>query len=347
MRGCYVRAVRIEVEVARPAHDPAPAGWDTFTRDAGLPAVWRYQLLHLASQESWSPAVVALTRAPGTPSVIRGILVAVYRTVHPGLRPLRGLPLLLDVRLPGMAHRESWHLSARVPGQARAGELRDLRRAAIRSLDPLVVGTVYRTVTSPALGDLPGTARLLRPTLPGSVLSVPGSVEDWLASLRRKRAGSLRRRGRVLAAELDVRIARARTDVDAEQLAALVRAQAARYASRLDPRPVPTAAYLRALVAQDDVLTLTYQGRDGRLLAAGIALDSPDQLVSATWAAIPPGEGGPKDVYFDQYVHYVRDAVRTGRPVLRAGRGHGALKADVGLAPEPLWFAAAPRLPGR
>ncbi len=329
------------VEVALPGQDSEPTGWDAFICRAGLPAVWRFDLLAAAAPDSWCPPVVALARDDPSGEVL-GVLVGCIRTATTRVRPRRGMPLVLDLRLPGrVAYRESWELAPFLAGSQRRRALAQMTRAVARRLGPLVLGYAYRTVTSAALSDLDHRT-VVRPTLEGTVLPVPDSLDQWLSGMQRRRAGSLRSRLRSLPESYQVSVGTSRSDLPARDVVGLLRAQDDRLGSALDPRDMPREEHVAALLAQPDVVTVSYQDHDGQLLAVGLALDTPDELVSVYWAAISPQAGGPKHVYFDHYARLVQVAIATQRPLMRAGRGFAEEKRNLRFSPEPLWFAARP-----
>ncbi|WP_460340136.1 GNAT family N-acetyltransferase [Actinoallomurus acanthiterrae] len=330
----------IGVELRDPLRDSEPPGWTDFRRRENLAATWDYQALHHAST-SWAPVMLAVFRRE---EKIVGAVGAVYRGVRVSRPPRRRRePLVVDVRLPGEGNgRPTWHFSADVPAEARAGLMRAYERAALRRLGVGTTGFVYRHVPVDEVSAVARRGALLRETAGDTELTL-GTVDDWLAGLGPSRRKALRRRRRRIDEDLTVVIGRARTDVDADQLARMVNRHVVARTGRIDRRAPLPPSYFAAFTAHDDVSTLTYTQADGRLLAAGTFLHHPTRPQLSWWASVPPEEGGRGHLYFDCYGRFVEYAVAAGAQRLSAGRGADEHKRELGFAVVPARLVIVPR----
>ncbi|MBW8481173.1 hypothetical protein [Actinomadura parmotrematis] len=334
-----VKGVAIEIHPLRGS--AGPAGWAGFARSADLGPLWAHEVLRGLAEPPGAPLLLAVARDGD--GICAALCGAPARTVPFG-------PTVLDVRLPGQAHGPAWRFAPRVPDGRRRDLLRAAERAAVRSLGPRCAGAAYRHVTGGALPLVARRGARVRRSLDAAAMRLPGSAEEWLASLRKSRRTDLRRQVRLVDADagLKVEAGAARTDLDPDLLAALHHRHSGRRASRLDPRAPLPAAYFAALCGREDVVTVSYrEAPSGRLLAFGVLVDHAAAPQSTAWASLAPEEGGRKHLYFDHFVRLMRHVTRHAGAEFGAGQGMAEVKASLGFAPVPMWTVLAPRLPGR
>ncbi|MFI6298001.1 GNAT family N-acetyltransferase [Nonomuraea sp. NPDC050790] len=271
---------------------------------------------------------------------VTGAVGAVCR----GLRTTRSprAPLFLDVRLPAHSNAPTWCLPEGADGREL---IRTFERAAVAELGWRLAGVVYRMVTEPALPLVARRGAVVRQSPGTTELSLAWStVDGWIGTLSRNRRSTLRRQIKRIAqdGELNVREGSARRDLDPAELAALDERHAARLSSSFDPRLPLSPAYFAALLGREDVWTLSYH-HDGRLLAFAMVYDHPVAPAYGPWAALPPEQGGRKDLYFDSYARIVAHASAAGAKSLFAGRGFLDVKRSLGFAHLPMKVVAVPR----
>ena len=171
------------------------------------------------------------------------------------------------------------------------------------------------------------------------------SLDDWYASLRKKRRHHVRSLARKVAADptLTVEFGPGRTELDGAELAALIDEHRDGYGrSPLDSRGWQSPDYLAALVHRPDVHTLTYRDDTGRLIALATLIGHPTHPSYQHWAAVRAEESG-KHLYFDSYARLVRHMIDNGAKSLNAGRGLLELKATLGFTPRDLYCVIVPR----
>lgn len=327
----------VSVAVHDPAHDPEPDGWSVFCEAARLHAPWDYGLLGVESRHALHPTALAVATVRGR------IAAAMTATV---VRGPAGVTLL-EVHNPWVSGFPGWAFADGFGPRSRARLLRRMERRLCRFAGLSCVGLLYRYVPVDGLPLVSGFGRVVREAVGTSVLDnrFP-TVEDWISSLARSRRHSIRGQVRKVDRdpELVVRFGAARDDLDGAELAALVNRHRARLGRpKFDSRAPLSGEYLHALVRRDDVLTLTYHDRTGRLLAFADLLDHPAVPLYQHWAALSREEGGRQHLYFDSYARLMGHVVATRREGLSAGRGRLELKQSLGLATRPLWVAAVPR----
>lgn len=335
-------------EVRDPRADPAPAGWAAFAQAARVHPVWSYDVMALEAWGARNPQLLVVACEGDELVAAMSVLVCRPRLAprfapRPGKRLLR--PFWAEVYQPWLSGYPGVVFA---PGfRDRAALLRAFERQAARLLGPGLIAVVYRAIGEDLAGGLEGRGRLVKRVDPVAVLENRfESEEDWFATLSKSRRAALRRQRRRLAEDptLVVRGGPARTDLDGAELARLIREHRERYGRlALDTRTMPSSTFLDRFVRRPDVHTLTYCGTDGRLLAVQTLLDHPDAPVLQHWAALPPGAGGKRWLYFDSYVRAVRFTAQRGAIELSAGRGMIELKEDLGFRARPLYTAAVPR----
>lgn len=331
-----------------PRVDPAPTGWAAFTRTARLHPVWDYAVMGLEAWGARNPQLLVVASEGDELVAAMSVLVCRPRLAprfapRPGKRLLR--PFWAEVYQPWLSGHPGVVFA---PGfRDRAALLRAFERQAARLLGPGLIAVVYRAIGEDLAGGLEGRGRLVKRVDPVAVLENRfESEDDWFATLAKSRRVALRRQRRRLAEDptLVVRGGPARTDLDGAELAGLIREHRERYGRlALDTRTMPSSTFLDRFVRRPDVHTLTYRDTDGRLLAVQTLLDHPDTPVLQHWAALPPGAGGKRWLYFDSYVRAVRFTARRGAKELSAGRGMIELKQELGFRPRPVYTAAVPR----
>lgn len=339
-----------QVRVLDPRTDPEPEGWAGFLEAQQAPVPWDYQLLRVESRFSQSPGLLTVVSDGDKP--VAAVLAMVCRPVaseRPG--PVRGparlLPRWVEVQHAWLSGYPPWLFADGLDPADRREIMRRFERAVCRFTGPGCVGVVYRTVPPESLEMLSGRGRPVRDTMPTSVLENSFvDVEGWLASLRRSRRLSLRSQSKKIAADpgVVIRTEAARTDLDAVELATLLREHRARMGPvKFDRRGPVTAEYLGELVRRPDVITSTYHDAAGKLLAFTNVLDHPVAPLHQHWAAVAPAEGRPKHLYFEAVVRNVRYMIEGNRKSLSMGRGLGDLKATMGFLPVPLLGVIVPR----
>jgi hypothetical protein len=325
----------VDVTVLDPRHDAEPADWEALRAKAGLRADWSYDMLRLTARESPAPLLIAVLRDGAD---VLGVVSAVWAGARPrrqaGRRPVVGV---LDVRSPGTSAVPGWWFDGGLPERDLEQCFAGYGRLMRRDLGPRCRGVLWREVTSDLRPVLTRCAVLnvSRELSPCALLSLRErhrTHAGWLASLRAERRRSLRRRRRNIDADptLTVEIGSGR-EMPADELERLVRDNEARYRPEPWSAPRPSSGeYLAALVARDDVLTVTYRNEAHRLVAVATVLDHPHWPVNRHWGAVPPGEGGPRNVWFDSYDRQVEWAIRAGKAGLIMGKGKAELKTELG-----------------
>ncbi|MFJ8917137.1 GNAT family N-acetyltransferase [Amycolatopsis sp. NPDC102389] len=339
-----------DVRVLDPRTDPEPEGWAAFLAAQQAPVPWDYGLLRVESRFSRSPNVLTVIREGGEiVAAVLAMLCAPLASDRPGAvrGPARLAPRWAEVQHAWLSGYPPWLFADAVDAADRREIMRRFERAVCRFTGPGCLGVFYRTVEAESLGMLSGRGRRVCDTMPTSVLENRFvDVEGWLASLRRSRRLSLRGQSRKIAADPDVivRTEAARTDLDALELAILLREHRRRMGPvKFDLRGPVTAEYLAELLRRPDVITSTYHDADGRLLAFSTVLDHPVAPLHQHWAAVAPEEGRPKHLYFDVVIRNVRYMIEGNRKSLSMGRGLTDLKASLGFQPVPLLGVIVPR----
>lgn len=327
----------VSVAVHDPRHDPEPEGWAEFREHAELHAPWDYRLLGVESRHADNPTALAVARVEGR------IAAAMTATVVRG--PARAT--LVEVHNPWVSGFPGWAFADAFDRRGRVRLLRRMERHLCRFAGLSCVGLLYRYVPAEELSLVSGFGRVVREAMGTSVLDNRFStVDEWIASLSRSRRHSIRGQMRKVERDPDVvvRFAPARDDLDGAELADLVNRHRARLGRpKFDSRSPLAAEYLHELVRRDDVLTLSYHDRAGRLLAFADLLDHPETPLYQHWAALDLTEGGKQHLYFDSYARFMGHVVAQGRKAFSAGRGRLELKETLGLTTRPLWVAAVPR----
>ncbi len=319
-------------------------GWAELVRDEGLVALWDHDLLQLSalSPTPWCPTFTAAVRHGDT---IVGAFVGSYRGVRPHAAPSRLEPVLVDMRMPGQGHEASWAFRSGLTRPQRADVVRAFERGVVRALGRTrLAGIAYRNVTDDDLPDLRRRGAVVSQAQgQGTVMPLPATFEEWFAALSKKRRKSLRRLGPMIESQVRVEFGNARTDVDPQAVADLLVAMIERNAPlRVDPRPHMPAAYFAALMARDDVRTITYHQGE-RLVAVGTLLEHPRHPWGSYWAMVHPRDGGVPHLYFDHFLRYARHAIDSGAETLSSGRGFVDDKVSVGFDVTPLSFVGVPR----
>ncbi|WP_284745164.1 GNAT family N-acetyltransferase [Amycolatopsis sp. RTGN1] len=331
-----------------PRVDPVPVGWAEFARAARLHPVWDYEVMGLEAWGARNPQLLVVAAEGDELVAAASVLVCRPRlsprfAPPPGKRLLR--PFWAEVCQPWLSGYPGIVFA---PGcRERRTLVRAFERELGRHLGPGLIAVVYRAIGDELAAGLEGRGRLVKRVDPVAVLENRfESEEDWIATLAKSRRAGLRRQRRRLAEDktLVVRGGPARDDLDGAELAWLIRQHRDRYGRlALDTRTMPSSTFLDRFVRRPDVHTLTYTGTDGRLLAVQTLLDHPDTPVLQHWAALPPGAGGRRWLYFDSYVRAVRFTARRGAKELSAGRGMIELKQELGFRARPVYTAAVPR----
>jgi hypothetical protein len=337
----------ITAEVVDPRTEPEPDGWPGFTRRRALLPVWTFELLRREAWLTRNPPVLVVVRDGG--EIVAAVTAMVCR---PGRRRFAASrppgPHWADAYVPVFGGHPAVVFADGLDVPGRRTAVRVAERALARRLGAGLLGMVYRVVEPDVLPAVSGRGRLVRATLPTTVLRNRWpDVDGWLASLGRERRQGIRRYARKIERDpsLEVRSGPGRADLDPHELAGLLTAHQVRLGTpRFDHRTPVAGAYLAELVRRPDVHTLTYRdAADGRLLAFNTLVDHPETPVLHFWAARPVSDGGRYNLYFDCYLRCVRHMVEHGRPALTAGRGLLEVKASLGFEPQPRYAVVAPR----
>lgn len=320
-------------------------GWRDFVTSEELHAIWDLDLIRLMarSPDAFSPTFTSAVRSNGE---IVGIFVGAYRGFRPHSRPGRAEPVLIDMRMPGHAHAPSWRLRSGLTADQRRAVIAEFESALLRVFGRIrLTGICYRAVTGADLRTLRRTGLLTRPAHPPGVsLRLPATVQEYLSGLTKGRRKSLRKTARRLEQQLRIRFDNNRTDLDPVAVAALNDDVCARHRrSKLDPRPRVPADYYRALMAREDVQTLSYH-RGDELVAVGMLLRHRRNPWGSFWGMRHPSDGGVPHLYFDHFLRYVRHCIEVdGAEVLTSGRGLLEDKRSVGFRPDPMGVALVGR----
>jgi uncharacterized protein len=333
------------IEILDPRHDPEPVDWPEFRRHHGLYPSWDYGMLATDAWLARSSAVLVLARERGRlVAAMTAMVCRPGRTFAPTRR--RPGPRWVQVYQP-MSTDPPFAMDVTDAALDRRAMLRAMERALRRHLGAGLLGLVYRNVTADAAVDLAGPGRLTREVDPPAALlrNRWDTTEAWLADQSRNRRKNVRKLDRALAADPTLRVTGGpgRTDLDAAELARLLRTHRARHPrGRLDPRTPTSAAYLDLLVRRPDVHTLTYTGADGRLIAFCTLVDHPHTPLLQFWASRALDGGGRPHLYFDCHARAIRYVIRHGQPGLAAGRGYFAEKRSLGFSAQRQWLVAVP-----
>lgn len=335
----------VDVEVVDPRHDPEPSGWSDFRRSQHLHPPWDYGLLAVEAWLSRNPPLLAVAREAGAVVAAMAVMVcAPAQRRYGGPSASRFLPRLAQVYQPWLgAQGFVWTSEADGPTVLRA-----LERGVRARLGPGLAGMLYRNVPADLAPALAGRGRVVRPVAPAAAVlaNTWGSDEEWLASLSRNRRKNVRRVDRLVAEDtsLRVRFTAGRSDVDAVELADLLRAHRASFGRQpFDPRTPVAAPYLAALVTRSDVRTMTYTEPDGRVVAFSTYLDHPVRPILQFWATRRRDDGGRAHLYFDCHARAVRHVIATARRELFAGRGMFEQKRSLGFDAMPMCVVGVPR----
>jgi hypothetical protein len=341
----------ITVEFLDPRHDEEPAEYTAYVAEHDLPPLWSYELLGIASWNSWSPSMLAMLSLDGK---VVGLICSVWAMpLRNRFAPAHGgpRPRILDVRQPFNGYTPSWHIAPSVPPEDRVRLMTAFERAALRRLGPTCAGIVYRQAHTDDLPMLRSRFRpLRRPALScmGTAL-LDGPFADYdayLKTLTPARRTELRRQMRRTdeATDLDTRFGFGRTDVDTLQAARLLRAHALRLNDGRENRSPPTADFLDRLTRRSDIGILTFSDPGGRLLGYGTLMPiGTDRLIIGAWAALRPEDGGRRHLYFVMYCRFIRWAIENGRTGINGGRGMMEVKKSIGFREEKMHVVIAPR----
>lgn len=340
----------VSVELLDPRHDPEPADYAAFLTTEGLMPCWSYDLLGMASWNSWWPYQLGLVRVDSQLAMV--ISAATRMPLRGRYAPARGgpPPRLLDIRLPFNGYLRSWRVTKDLPPADHPALFAAFERAALRRSGPLCLGLVYRQAGDEDLAALRNPRRRLRRytrKVAGTmVMDVTwNGVDGWLRTLRKSRRQDVARQSRRLAEDPDLlaQFGYGRDDVDPVAAAHLLDVHHRRYYGRL-AYPQPTPTYLDRFVHRPDVGILTYSDRAGRLLGYGtlMHLGKTDAIIGQ-WAALRPDEGGRRHLYFDMFHRLLSQIITDGRTTANAGRGLREMKADLGFTERPMYTVVAPR----
>ena len=321
-------------------------GWADFMAREQVHALWDFDLLSTMAEspDPFSPLVTVSVRHHDE---IVGIFVATYRGVRPRSAPRRGEPVLVDVRMTGQGHGPSWRLGSGLSPDQQRSVVREFERALLSAIGRArLTGVIYRNVDPASLAGVRRPGALVTDAAGGggTTLHLPATVDEYLARLSSSRRKQLRRLGRRMPDRARIEFSPKRTDLDPEEVAALVALGNSRHSGAgYDPRPAIPPAYFATLLAREDVSTLSYHVGD-RLVGVGTFLRHPRHPWGGYWAMLRPGEGGLSDLYFDHYLRYVRYAVEEeGAATLTSGKGMLTEKRTVGFEVTPLSFVPIAR----
>lgn len=335
-----------DVEVLDPRYDNEPGYWRALRERAGLRADWSWEVLRAQAWCARTAQPVAVVLDGGEP---RGVVTAAWVTGRTRrnrfARPDgRGLLGGLDVRSPGTGSVPGWWFDGPGPG---VRELIDVYAPAMRrSLGLGFRGMLVRQVPEEGLDDVRGRFRLVRKTEDIAVMRVEGLAtrEEWMATLARKRRQNLGKIFRTVEADPSIEVTFLPGErADPARIAALLRHNERKHHD-VPIVPLPQfIGYLSALLAQPDVLVIEYSDpASGALLAVATILDDPVRPIARHWSALPPEEGGRRNLYFHFYGEAVRWAITQGRPEVVFGKKMAELKQTLGAHLIPQYAAAVP-----
>ena len=327
------------VTVHDPRHDPPPPGWSGFVARHHLHAPWDYALLEVEAWLSRNPPLLVVAHSGDEIVGAMAVMVCVpgrgdrYAPAH----PRRLVPKVAQVYQPWLGG-EGFFVPSGVVDVVRA-----LERGVRVHLGPALAGLIYRNVPESLAPLVSGRGRVVRAVTPAaSVLENTFADEDaWLASLSRNRRKNVRRVDRLVASDpaLVVRFEAARSDVDGEALAGLLRTHRSKFGRQpFDPRTPVAGAYLAEVIRRPDVRTLTYSDVDGQVLAFSTYLDHPEAPLLQFWAS----REDRGHLYFDCHARAIRHAIAGGRKELSAGRAKFAEKESLGFAARPMCVVGVP-----
>jgi len=326
----------VELEILDPRSDAEPAYWRGLREQAGLRGDWAWDVLAVQAWTGRTPLIVAVATDRGVPYAVvcaewAGVPVRRNGFVGTGRARLLGG---LHVRAPGTGAVPGWWVADGVPvGELLRGYVRTMRRELGRSCR----GALLRQLSETTVADLRTSRRMVRPTEAVAVIDTTGwrTLEDWTATLARKRRQNLRKVYRVVddAPGVEVSVVPGGT-ADPVAVAAVLQHNERKYRTGL-LSPLPqTTAYLAALLSQPDVYLGRYVDREtGRLLAVVSILDHPQWPVTRHWSAVPWETGVRPNLYLHHYGTVLSWSISKGRRGVIVGKGMATLKQSLGAEP--------------
>lgn len=334
-----------EHELLDPRFDPEPGYWAEVRQRAGLRADWAWDVLAVQAWCARTPQYISVFRDRGVPTGVAasawvGTPTRRYRFAGAGRGGRIGG---LDVRSPGSSALPGyWFADA-----GGAGELLERFVPAMRrELGAGVRGLLLRQIDSADVSHVDGRWRMVRRTEDATEIPIAGfgSVEDWLATLRKKRRHNLRRISQRVAegADLEVTVGPLSAS-DAVESASLLRHNEDKHRD-VPIVPLPQfVGYLERLFDRSDVVGVRYRDTDtGKLVGLGLLYDHSARPLVRSWAGLPPELGGRRDLYFHFYVESVRWAIAAGRDGLLLGKKMAEMKQTLGATLLPQYAAAIP-----
>lgn len=338
------------IEVLDPRFDREPGYWATVRSRAGLRADWSWPVLTAQAWLARTPQLVTVFLDGGEP---RGVVWAAWVTA--GTRRYRftagrrGRVGFLDVRSPHNSAVPGWWFADYTPGE-RPGALRayfaEYVAAMRRELGIGLRGLLVRQLAEVEVPEVAGRFRMVRPIEPVGFLDTDGhrGVDDWLATLAKKRRWELRKINRLVAEDPAIAVGvRTGVEEDPPTLTNLLRHNADKHQD-VPIVPLPQfGASLATLLEEPDVRTVDYHDPiTGRRLAVALVLDHPDWPVFRTWSALPVEDGGVRNLYLHVYGELASWSIAAGKRGVIVGKKMPKLKASLGARMVPQYAAAMP-----
>jgi hypothetical protein len=255
----------------------------------------------------------------------------------------------LDVRSPHNSAVPGWWFADYSPGE-RPGALREhfgeYVTAMRRELGIGFRGLLLRQLVAAEVPEVAGRFRMVRPIEPVGRLDTADHrcVDDWLATLAKKRRWELRKINRLVAEDPAIAVGvRTGAEEDPPALTKLLRHNADKHRD-VPILPLPQfGASLARLLDEPDVQTVGYHDPiTGRRLAVALLLDHPDWPVFRSWSALPVEDGGVRNLYLHVYGELARWSIATGKQGVIVGKKMPKLKASLGARMVPQYAAAVP-----
>lgn len=337
------------VELVDPLVEAVPPEWDGLVEKAGLPAVWRADVLRALAWCVQHPTVLGVVIDPvdGPVALFHGRALG----LPADLRRFVALPArrslgLLECRLPPTYSLPGHAFADGLDEAGRAGAVSAFERAVRRRLGAATLGVAFRQV-SPADLEAFRPGRMSLAVVPEIVLANRwDDLEGYFAALSPNQRSALRRLRRRVRADETVRVGW-EPAIDPAEASRLANAVRRKHRSRhFLSAPIP-APYFAALADAASADYLTYREPGGRLLAYAMLLDDGADLFSTIWGSRDLRDGGRRDLYFDQIPEMVDRMIRTGRRRILLGKGMNDVKLRLGGTESALYLVASVRPPSR
>ncbi|MBB5874176.1 hypothetical protein F4553_007610 [Allocatelliglobosispora scoriae] len=330
-------------------HDPhqpvPPSGWTEFIDAQRLIAAWSWSLVVAAAAGRVPVVAGTIHDGTGVVGLVTGRFIG--PRVRRGARPVAGIvdiDSLTTSALPGIV------LAAGADRAAQIEAVAAVRLALRREHGRRVRAIAFRQILEPALPTVLRWPAVVREG--GSVTWFPNtfdSFDAYLASLKKKRRGDLRRiysevgndTGLTVTSSLD---GGPRPEITPADLCALTDSVVNRHhRTWWLRRRYLSPVMATALLAEPGTHLRAYRDGSGRLIAVHLVFDHHELPMSAIWGAYTVDEGGRRDLWYHSHAELTRWCVETGRQGFLGGQGSLVEKARLGQQVVRQWAVLIPQ----